>query len=319
MRAKRFFKQQMVAWRCRCAQLCWVSILYLSHVNIVYAATDDPEAVITDNTQSLPSKGNFALPGPQQLGPLLSFGQTLIGRNNLQLELSSFSPYHIPNVGPFKNVNAAFTYGFTDNTSFYFNYPISADSNPRRIRRASLQDITLQLEQAIYTAGTNSYQTQTTIVGVMTVPLSTPDSLLGLIGYGSSTYFLGLTYNRTSMDWLFFLSPGYQFASQSQGIRFGSQTFYQAGIGHPLLWTSDKSIFSALLELDGQYTERNQFLQQGQPNSGGNVVALTPSLSLATKHTITQVGVGYPLVQHLFGQQNEMKYFIVANLTLTIT
>lgn len=295
-------------------------VLLFNFSTLTYAAID---ASMTDgdSADSPPSIGNFTLPSSQQASPFLSFGQTLIGRNYLQLSFSTFSPYQNTN-GPFNNLNTSFTYGITDNTSLYFSFPIQADSTIRTHAAHGLssgvEDVTLQLEQAIYTVGDSKHEDQATIVGAITLPTQEVSIVGTSTGYGSPSYFLGATYNRTYVDWLGFVSPAVLLTTTSEGVRLGSQVLYQAGIGRNILYVSKQSTFSALLELDGQYTEKTRIFGQDITNSGGNVVTLTPSLSLSTPTLIAQVGVGYPIVQNLNGSQNKMDYFIAANLVWTI-
>lgn len=295
--------------------VCFVVFVLLLLVcdEFVFATTDE----VDSGADSPPNVGNFALPGPQQPGPLISFGQNLIGRNHLQVYLGSFSPYHAI-TPPFNNSNASMVYGFTDTTSLFFNFPLSGDSKSRSIRTTSIEDITLQLEHAFFTAGNQQFEEQATIVGALTVPMSEATTTKYPKGFGSPTYFLGTTYNRTYVDWLFFASPGFLLTTTTNHIRLGSQGLYQAGIGHTILSVTDKSILFGLLEFDGQYTTKDQVFGKGLADTGGNVIAITPSVSFAMQEFIAQVGVGFPVVQNLNGNQKKTAYFIAALLTWTI-
>ena len=282
-----------------------------------FSTSDEIAELSGSSSSNPPNIGNFSLPSPQQPGPLLSFGQTLIGRNHQQLEYTTFSPFHV--VGPFRNMNASIISGLTDSTSLYFTYPITSDSSTRSLHATAIGDVTLQLEHAFYTEGNRQYQEQATVVGAMTLPLQeVSPSRNKAIGYGSPTYFLGTTFNRTYVDWLVFVSPGAWFTTTSNNVRLGSQGLYQAGLGHTIVSVTDKSILFGLLELDGQYTYKDEVFKHGLPNTGGNVIALTPSISLATENLIAHVGVGFPVVQNLNGTQKLTDYFIAASFTLTI-
>ena len=268
-----------------------------------------------------PKIGNFALEGPQQPGPFLSFGQTLIGRNYVELSYATYSPYH--NISPpFNNMNVALTYGITDETSLYLNFPIKADSATRNHAfhglSSGLSDVTLQLEQSIYAAENTKYQDQATIVGSISLPTQEVTTIKTPQGYGSPSYFLGTTYSRTYVDWLGFVSPALLFTTTSGGVRLGSQFLYQAGIGRNILYVSGKSSLFGLLEVDGQFTQKNQLFGRDRPNSGGNVIALTPSVSLSAQRFVAQVGLGFPVVQKLYGTQTKVSYFLAANVVWTI-
>ena len=296
-----------------------VGTLLLFCSRLIFAATDDQAAVNNTQASSPPSVGNFALRGSQQPGPLLSFGQTIIGQSQLQFFLDTFSPYHLG--GAFDSLNGSLTYGITDSTSLYFNYPIQSNAQTRIFRTSGLSNITLQLEHAFYTGGSRQYQEQATIVGGVTIPMQGTSGEFSrrTTGYGSSTYFLGTTYNRSYVEWLGYVSPGVLLTTTSEHIRLGSQFLYQAGLEHTIIAISQQSILFGLLEFDGQYTEKDEVLGHHLPNSGGNVIALTPSLGFSTQHTILQVGVGFPIVQNLNGNQTKINYFIAANFSWTIT
>lgn len=326
-------------------RLCYLtSLLLLS--GLLLAATDDLSVINQESEGSPPAIGNFALPSPQQPGPLMAFGQTLIGRNYLQFSLETFSPYHVG--GAFDSVNASLIYGISDNTALYFSYPLQDDVQTRTHRRTGLLDATLQLEHAFYSAGNTHYQEQATWVGAVTLPINeasthviktrdrrrreilrrggTKEEIISTVitksttnlEYGAPTFFGGATYNRTYVDWMGFVSPGFLLTTTSDHIRLGSQVFYQAGIGRNIYSITDQSILFGMLEFDGQYTAKDHIYEHYNPNSGGNVIALTPSIWFSMKSFIAQVGVGFPVLQNLNGNQTKMDYFIAANFSWTI-
>ncbi len=285
----------------------WFGFLLFS--SLAFAVGDDqlPDGIKSDSFP--PNVGNFALPTSQQPGPLLSFGQTLIGRNDLQLAINAFSPYSIG--GAFDSTNVTMTYGITDRLALYFKYPISAPS---------LLDINLQLEQAIYTSSRSRYSDLATIVGAVTLPIKEATTTKQIPqGYGAPTYFLGTTFNRTYVDWMGFVSPGVQVTTSSNHVRLGSQVLYQAGIGRNIIAVSDQSILFGLLELDGQYTEKDHIFGRAEQNTGGNTVALAPSIWFSSKSLIVHAGVGFPVVQDLNGNQCKIDYFVVGEVIWTIS
>lgn len=292
-----------------CAILLWVGM--------THATMDDLASVNGEGAHAPPNIGNFALPAPQQPAPLISFGQTLIGRNHLQLEIDSFAPF--PGKGGFQNLNTSMIFGVSDATAIYFNYPIQSSDTIRLTRVTALQDATLQLEHAVYTAGTSSYQDQASLVGFVSLPLTTIDPTRQFpIGYGSPAYFLGATYNRTTIDWLFFVSDGAFLTTASDHIQLGSQGIYQAGIGRNIISETNRYILMGLLEFDGQYTTKDKVLGHRLVNTGGNTIGMTPSLWFSTRHLIMQLGVGFPIVQNLNGKQKKTDYYVAASLSWTI-
>ena len=73
-----------------------------------------------------------------------------------------------------------------------------------------------------------------------------------------------------------------------------------------------------LLELDGQYTTKDRVLGQNLPDTGGNIIGLTPSLWFSTPHLILQLGVGFPILQNLNGKQTKTDYYVAGSLSWTI-
>ena len=299
----------------------FVAVILFGFFGFAYATTDDQAAINDDGVDSPPNIGNFALPAPQQPGPLLSFGQTLIGRNHVQLAYNTYNV--VPKSGGGNSRNMELFYGFTDTTSLYFNYPLESDSSTRTNRFSSLSDAILQLEHAVYTAGNTKYQEQATVVGLMTLPLQGTTQVrrrgrVVSVGYGAPVYFLGATYNRTYVDWIGFVSPGYLITPVSENIKLGSQALYQAGLGRTIKTVPDKYIFLWLVEFQGQYTAKDQIMGRSLPNTGGNVISLAPSLWFSTQRLILQAGLNVPVMQHLNGNQSKMDYAIATTLTWTI-
>lgn len=111
---------------------------------------------------------------------------------------------------------------------------------------------------------------------------------------------------------------GADITTSDNGTKFGNQYLYQFGFGRNILGCKDKLIIALMVDIDGEYSEKDKINGVIDPNSGGNVVYITPSLWVSTKKLIFQLGVGYPIVQDLFGQQNKMNYLLIANLGVTL-
>lgn len=100
-------------------------------------------------------------------------------------------------------------------------------------------------------------------------------------------------------------------------MQLGSNYVYQAGIGRNIKSLKDKYIFSGLIEIDGQYFEKNKIGGSYDPNSGGNLIYLTPSLWLSTNKLTVQLGVSLPIQQSWNGNQNNISYLAVGSLGWT--
>ncbi|MES2218310.1 MAG: hypothetical protein V4501_07855 [Pseudomonadota bacterium] len=261
-----------------------------------------------------PNTGNFALRVSQQPAPFIAFGENVINKNQLQAYL--FGDYFR---GPGQHAADALpylVYGLTDNSSLLFALPIAASYRAGSNRSTGLEDAVFQYEYAFYTKSTTSYEDQATVVAAIYVPTgsTTANPPTGL---GAPAYFLGTTFNRTYNDWLGFASPGAQITTTRNGTRFGNQYYYQFGVGHNIASVPSQWLLTFMLEADGLYSNKNRISGITDPNSGGNVIYLTPSLFYARNHLILQTGFGIPCVQQLNGSQTINNYFVAANIGWT--
>ncbi|MCL9683759.1 hypothetical protein [Legionella maioricensis] len=270
---------------------------------------------------SPPSVGLFSLPFSQQPGPFLSFGQNIIEKNKLQIYLSP--TYLKLDDQYYFAFTPSLLYGLTDSASFYLYTPWAIDyrapDHNNDIHHSSgASDTSLQFEYAFY-QGSDSTKTEfASFVTAVTLPSGTFNKFPST-GFGSPSYFWGVTFNQTFIDWLWFVSPGLFKFTPYNNVHLGSQYLYQLGIGHNIFSVKNQYIFSGLLELNGQYTEKNKIFGQANPNSGGNLVFIVPSLWFSTEKLIAQLGISLPISQHFYGEQAKVKYNIVASLGWTFS
>jgi hypothetical protein len=72
-----------------------------------------------------------------------------------------------------------------------------------------------------------------------------------------------------------------------------------------------------MIEANGVYASKDTVKGRSDPNSGGNVVYLTPSLWASSEHIVLQLGAGGVLTQNLFGNQSKFTHQVLFNLGLT--
>lgn len=247
--------------------------------------------------------GNFALRPSQEPSPLVSFGQNIVDQNQTLFFVA-------PDV--FLGKNQSFTdvvisavYGITDDLSLFLNFPIAADYQQNGHHSSGIEDISAQLEYAFYVGEGRCYTNQATIVANATFP-SGSSRKNPPTGFGSMSYFIGGTFNHTRIDWFFFTSYGAQLTTTEHSTKFGNLYLYQGAFGrnihHFKTW-----IVAWMVEIDGKI----------DPDTGGNVVYLTPSLFASTQHWILQAGVGYAIQQHLFGHQNRQAFLFALDFVRT--
>lgn len=261
-----------------------------------------------------PKIGNFSLGTSQQPGPLVSIGQNIIDKDQLQFFLFAddfigIKKYNVDLV-------PSLLYGITDNFSVYFNYPIALSYKEGDYHSSGPEDMFVQFEYAFYNASNADYSDQATVLANMTFPTGSPEKNPAT-GLGSPSFLLGGTFMRAYPYWFGFVSPGAILTTSYHGMKVGNQFLYQAGIGGNIEGVPNELITAWMVELDGQYSQKSRARGVSDPNSGGNVVYLTPSFWLSSQQFILQVGAGVAVAQHQNGDQKRAKYLLVANLGWT--
>ncbi len=260
-----------------------------------------------------PPIGNFSLPGSQQPGAFISFGQNVIDAGLVQIALEANASFGNDIYATEITPNAV--YGITDSFSCYFEIPFSAGDRDGSHHSSGVEDISAQFEYAFFNRCSCSSENEATVVAGITFPTGS-SSKEPPTGFGSNTFFLGTTFCHIGIYWYYFTSYGALLTTSNHGTKFGDELLYQFGVGRyipsPAGW-----LFSWLVELDGTYAWKDRIHNDKDPDSGGNVILLTPSLSFANKRVIIQFDAGYPIVQHLFGHQSKEYLFLDFEFTIT--
>lgn len=251
--------------------------------------------------------GNFSLPSSQQVAPLVSFGQYVLPKGVSQLFL--YEAAFIGGNSYLTSVTPSIIYGIRDDFSILLTVPFSPGNKDRQNYSSGLQDALVQLEYAFYSKSSRTSASQATIVANATFPAGS-SSKVPPTGLGANSFFIGTTFSRIWIDWYFFTSPGAILTTSKHGTKFGDQLLYQFGTARHLP-SPPGWLFAAMVEVDGTYSWKNRVKGEVDPNSGGNVIYVTPSLWFSSNKLIFQFGAGYPVVQHLFGHQ-ERKFLLVA-------
>jgi hypothetical protein len=253
--------------------------------------------------------GNLALPVSQQPSPLLSFGQNIIDAHQTQMLVLSneFKGNH----QYFINVIPSILYAFTDSFSIFITAPFAARYRQDHHHSSGGEDLIIQLEYAYYTKEAYTYIDQATLVTSVTIPTGSTKKNPPT-GLGANSFFIGGTYSREGIYWFYFTSHGALLTGSSHRTKFGNQFLYQFGVGRNIA-NVDDWLFAWMVELDGIYSWKDRIRGSTDPNSGGNVIFLTPSLWISSTHCILQLGIGCPVQQHLFGHQTKNDYLLALN------
>lgn len=218
--------------------------------------------------------GNFSLPISQQPGPLVGFGENIVKQGQAQLFV--FADAFLGKNSYLTDVIPSLLYGIRDDLSLFLNVPASPGNKSRNQRSSGLEDLFAQGEYAFYTKVGSQTTDQATVVANVAFPTGS-SSKMPPTGFGSTSFFLGATFNHTGIDWFVFTSPGAILTTSHHGTQFGDQLLYQFGFGRdfpsPSGW-----IVAWMVECDGLYAWKNRIKGTVDPNSGGNIIFLTPSL-----------------------------------------
>jgi hypothetical protein len=275
-----------------------------------YAVPNSPSEEVKND--SPPKAGNYVLPSSQQPGPLIGFGQNILDEGKIKTFLFSDaffgSKKHAIDTIPYG------VYGVTDDFSALLAVPIAASYKENKSHSSGLSDMFLQLEYAFYVQETSQFSDRATFISAVIFPTGSATKQPAT-GTGSSSFFLGGTFNRTYVNWFVFTSPGAILTTSHNGQKVGNEYLYQAGIGRNFYTIDSEWIFAWLVEANGFYTEKTHIKGRTDPNSGGNLIVVTPSLWISSKHVTFQFGVGLPVAQHLFGDQTKNKYLLASNVS----
>ncbi|VEB35280.1 Uncharacterised protein [Legionella sainthelensi] len=299
---------------------------------LLIICTTKSEASPSVLTSEPPPRGNYALATSQQLGPFFSFGQNIVDKNQL---IVSYNPSYLYSKGQsILEGDPALLYGITDSMSLLVTLPYAFRYNNGNITQSGIGDLAIDLEYAFYNFENSKYSDQATIIFSPTLPISNLDAISKKnnpnqrvsgfsrknvpSNFNAVSYFMGATYSRMLIDWYGFVAPGVLLIDKHDSIQQGIQYYYNLGIGRDIKSKEKEYIFAGLLELNGQYSAKTTFASHTVPNTGGNVIYVTPSLWFSTPKLVVQVGISLPINQYWYGNQSNVSYYTGSIITWTI-
>ncbi len=253
--------------------------------------------------------GNLSLPTSQQPGPLIGFGENIIDKGQLQVFV--FADQYEKRKGYMIDAIPSILYGITDNFSIFINAPAAIRYKEKKHHSSDIEDAFIQLEYAFYNKEELLSTDQATVVGNVTFPTGSyrqnPHT-----GVGAPSFFLGVTYNHTAIDWFYFGGLGALLTTFHHNTKFANQYLYEMGFGRNIV-SPPGWIFAWMVEIDGQYGSKDIVQGRLDPDSGGNVIYITPSLWISSEKLIVQIGAGTVIEQHLFGDQSRYTWQAAVN------
>lgn len=283
-------------------------LILLFFFHSLFAKEVEEKGAVEEQARKTLKIGNLAFPTSQQPTPLVSFGQHNLEKKQVQAQLpvmqlkgeKKYSIDLLPNL----------IYAFTDELALFLVAPIAIRKREDGQHSSGPEDVVIQLEYAYYTKAYKTYYDQATFVAGITIPTGS-NKKIPPTGTGSNSFFLGGTFSRMGIDWFYFVSPGGVINATSHRTKYGDQFWYQGGIGRRIMNTKEW-LLDWMVEFDGIYSWKDKIKGMTDPNSGGNVIYITPSLFLSSKESFfMQMGAGFPVYQHLSGSQPKDRYVLL--------
>lgn len=257
-----------------------------------------------------PPIGNFSLPSSQQPTGLFAFGGNIVDPGEIQW--SFFADDFEGSKKRLSDLIPSLLFGINETLSVLFTVPVTPEFRNGCNRSRGLEDLFVQLEWAFYNHKNYCYQDQATLVANVTLPTGSPHKN-PTTGFGAPALFLGMTYYRTYVDWLFFTSNGALLPFSDHRTRFGDQFLYQFGASRTIP-SPDGWLYALMFEIDGQYSKKNRIRGRTDHNSGGNVIYAVPSFWASSKYFLIQFGATLPINQNLFGNQRKFDWGAAINI-----
>lgn len=236
------------------------------------------------------------------------------------------------------NIPVTVVYGVSEKMALFVTVPYvikelkSTESGSRRERGDSgLGDITLLGKYRIYTRDYPGKTSRLSILCGIKVPTGEDDEEdsfgrlpQGLqLGSGSFDPFAGVAYTWQTIDHEIDGDLSYKFNTEgANDFKFGDLLKYNIAY-QKRVWPfelPEEGLYSQLnlvLELNGQYQERNKLSGVKVPDSGGHIIFLSPGIQYVTERFIAESSVQLPVIQDLNGSQVETDYIITAGIRIT--
>ncbi len=130
------------------------------------------------------------------------------------------------------------------------------------------------------------------------------------VSSGSTDSLLGLAYGYESRKWYRWAALRYLFNGENDaGLRRGNKILYDLVGGirqHQTSYLEPDTVW--LLELNGEYAERDELNSAALNNSGGNEVFVSPGIFWTLRNFAVKAGVQIPMLSQLNENQQKTDY-----------
>lgn len=217
-----------------------------------------------------------------------------------------------------------FVYGITEKFAASLTIPYlnkKQKSKSATLSDSGVGDITIMSKYRIWSKDLPGEAQRFSLVGGLELPTGDDKAQLKL-GSGSIDPVLGILFTIQSLSQEFDIVLTYQFNTEAKNFEFGDilkyNLAYQKRIWPKILpERSVYSQFNLVLELNGEYAQKDKSLGSVIKDSGGNILFISPGIQWAAKRWVLETSVQLPIIQDLNGSQLETDYTVVTSLRLT--
>lgn len=221
-----------------------------------------------------------------------------------------------------------FVYGVTERLAFSLTVPYvdkeqkSTDTGIRsKITDSGIGDINLMSKYRVWSKDLPGETRRISLIAGLELPTGDEKAQLKL-GSGSVDPIAGILFTSQSLVQEFDLDLTYQFNTEVNNFEFGDvfkyNIAYQKRIWPKILPERGVySQFNLVLELNGEYTQKDKSPGSVIKDSGGNMLFISPGIQWAAKRWVWEASLQLPLIQDLNGNQLETDYSIATSMRLT--
>lgn len=221
-----------------------------------------------------------------------------------------------------------FVYGLTERLAFSLTAPYidkeqksTSAGISSTISDSGIGDISLLSKYRIWSKDLPGEARRISLIGGLELPTGDDKAQLKL-GSGSVDPITGILFTNQSLAQEFDVDLTYQFNTKASNYEFGDMFKYNIGYQRRVWpWIlPEKGVYSQVnlvLELNGEYAQKDKSNGSIVKDSGGNTLFLSPGLQLAAKRWVLETSMQLPIIQDLSGSQLKIDYTIVTSLRLT--
>ncbi len=240
--------------------------------------------------------------------PLFSIGHNIVPaktfENDNYLYYSDGPGNHCTTLSP------RLIYGFTDQFSVTFITPITHEKD-EFVDDIELSNLTIQPEWAFIQKRTEKSVIQFTALASLQFRNGNSSELSSI----PTSLVVGTTGVYSGHDWYIYYTYLVRIPSHNGSRRFGTNFFYEGGIGM-LPFRTEDFYFAAVIEWNGVFIEKERVDEVRDPNTGSNTLVLGPVFDIGYKDVIFQIGFQYPVTQQLHGDQSKIDFIMGYGLSL---